>query len=230
MKPKFCGVGFFFLLWIFFCCAARIHCKIWEVKGSVPSSITAPCSGHTNICNIAFTEVQKCDSQLFYSSLFFLEDYSLESSFSPHLNHCSPTFFLFFEVSWSSCHTQNSPSASAVHMFGHFPFTCLPYTPSLHFTQTLPSCASIQFSAVLCDFPKPSPWAPVPYIIYTSRLPRRCLHDTSLPALLEPEVSHRHGCALTLASAIWAKVLHLSPSLSLSVLFKLDVKFEYFTV
>lgn len=50
---------FFFLLPVSFSCAARLPCKIWEVKGSDPSSVAALLRGHTNICNTAFTEVQK---------------------------------------------------------------------------------------------------------------------------------------------------------------------------
>lgn len=91
---------------------------------------------------------------------FFLEDYSPESPFSPHLNHCSPTFFYSLKSPLIFMpHTKLTLCFCCLHV--QLPFY-MPYTPSLHFTQTLPSCASIQFSAVLCDFPKPSPWAPVP--------------------------------------------------------------------
>lgn len=55
------------------------------------------------------------------------------------------------------------------------------------------------------------------------------LYSSPLPALLEPEVSHSHGYALTLASVILDKVPHLSLSLPL-FFFKLDVKFVCLTV
>lgn len=62
----------FLLLPVFFCCAARLPCKIQEFKDSDPSSIAGLLRVHTKICNTAFTEVQKCNFQPFYNFILVL--------------------------------------------------------------------------------------------------------------------------------------------------------------
>lgn len=90
------------LLPIFFCCAARLPCKICEVKGSDPSSTAALLRGHT----YAALPSQRCRNVTFnpFIILFLsLRLTSPESPFLPCLNHCSPIFF--FSLNRSPCHT-----------------------------------------------------------------------------------------------------------------------------
>lgn len=152
------------VLWFFSCCESsfavqpEFTARSEKLKGQIL---------HPLLLSEVVTQIyatlpsQKCrnvTSNPFYDSLFVLEDHIPESPFLPRLNRCSPVFF----------YSLNRQLIFMPHIKLTLRFCC-PQAQPLPFhlvtshrfsspTQTLPSCASIQFSVVLCDFPKPNPW------------------------------------------------------------------------
>lgn len=154
-QKKCCGIFFFS------CCESssavqpEFTAKSEKLKGQILHPLLLPEVVTQILLKVTFALLwrqhrpsQKCINVTFNPFItFFFEDHIPESPFLPHLNDCSPFFFYSLKRQLILMLHTKLTLCFAIHMFSHFPSTCLPYTHSLHSPKHCP--AVLPFSSLL---------------------------------------------------------------------------------